>query len=766
MSQNYDFKKLSPIDFEELSRDLLQKELKITFESFTEGKDGGIDCRYSQGTNKIILQCKRFTKDTFSSLKTELKKELLKIKKLKPTRYILVTSFGLTPANKQTILNLFSPYIISISDIYGKNDINNLLGKFEEIEKKHYKLWLSSTSILSHLLNANMHNRAESKLQEIKDKLNLYVMNESYNLAVNILNENNYCVISGVPGIGKTTLADILSFNYIQRGFEFLFISNNISEAWQLLKSDTKQLFYFDDFLGRNFLEEKLQKNEDADIIRFIETIKKNKDKKFILTTREYILNQAKHTYKNLDNGDLELAKCTLDLGNYTKIIKAKIFYNHLFYSNLNFEYINTLLSSKAYHKIIEHKNYNPRLIEYITKKDIEKFVISDEYAEYVIKRFNNPENIWEEAFEKLSKKAQHVLYELAISSDEILLNELKISFEKFHKSMSKEYNLQIALSDFDDAIKELDNNFTKLNMDDDNQSIVSFHNPSIRDFLISLINNNSSIKEMLINNLFYFNQIFYAFKNSNEKDKYGVDKHKINIDNVLENKLALKAIELTNNIKTTSKKITHTSNNKEIMTAITPNITAQLWMLNNRFISIGEIHDYIKKILFNINFKEVFSTSDQDKPSLIALIDKYNIEQKETIIFQLLDYLKENNISYNEDIECLLYCKDTINGFDDYFKTNEEKFIYAIENYVDDIALAIDQHYDGEDVLSTLSTFSEIFDCSINYDYLHEKIAEREYYQDEQFDLWKESSIEQGFDRETEDRFIDSMFETLSDSK
>ena len=137
MSQNYDFKNLSPIDFEELCRDLLQKELCITFESFTEGKDGGIDFRYLDGTNLIILQCKRFTKENFSSLETELKKELSKVKKINPTRYILMTSFGLTPLNEQEILSIFSPYILSTSDIYGKNDINNLLGKFEDIEKKY-----------------------------------------------------------------------------------------------------------------------------------------------------------------------------------------------------------------------------------------------------------------------------------------------------------------------------------------------------------------------------------------------------------------------------------------------------------------------------------------------------------------------------------------------------------------------------------------------------------------------------------------------------
>lgn len=765
MSHNYDFKNISPIDFEELCRDLLQKELNLTFESFTEGKDGGIDFRYSDGTNLIILQCKRFTKDTFSSLETELKKELSKVKALNPTRYILMTSFGLTPPNEQTILNLFSPYILSTSDIYGKNDINNLLGKFGDIEKKHYKLWFSSTLVLSHLLHSGTYNRSTDKLSKIQEKLKIYVINESYNNAIDILNQNNYCVISGVPGIGKTTLADILSFQYIQQEFEFLFITNNISEAWELLKKDTKQLFYFDDFLGSNFLEQKLQKNEDDSLISFIEYVKKDKSKKFILTTREYILNQAKHTYKKLDNGDLELAKCTLDLGSYTKLIKAKIFYNHLFYSDLNFEYINALLKNKTYKTIIEHRNYNPRLIEFITK-NIKQLVSANDYPSFVINKFNNPVSIWEEAFEKLSNSAKCVLYELAISSDEILLDELNQAYNKFYKNMAKEYNFSITPSDFDSAIKELDNNFTKISMDDDRQSIISFHNPSIRDFLITLINLNNPIKEILIDNLIYFNQIFYAFKNKNEKTEYISYNHKVNIDNDLEKKLALKSIELTNDIKTTSIKITYAADNKKVMKSNTPNISAQLWMLHNRFTSSSEIQTFIKKTLESLNLKEVFIASDQDRPSLITLIDKYNIESKETIIFELLDYLKENNIDYNEDIECLLYCKDTILGFDGYYEVNEEDFIDTIENYLDDVVQAIDQHYDGEDIFRILFRFNENFDCNISSNHLHEKVTEREYYQETQFDLWKEQSMEQKINRGTEDRFIDSMFGTLGHDK
>lgn len=51
----YNFKELlSPVDFELLSRDLLQRELSITLESFKEGKDGGVDFKFSTLTNTNI----------------------------------------------------------------------------------------------------------------------------------------------------------------------------------------------------------------------------------------------------------------------------------------------------------------------------------------------------------------------------------------------------------------------------------------------------------------------------------------------------------------------------------------------------------------------------------------------------------------------------------------------------------------------------------------------------------------------------------------
>lgn len=137
---DYDFFNLSPIDFEDLSRDLLQKFLGVYLESFAPGRDSGIDLRYSKdGRNSFIIQCKRY-KD-YSNLKLNLKNETDKVKRLNPYRYILTTSVGLTPANKDEIKKIFRPFIKNTSDIFGKNDVNNLLGKYPEIEKHHFKLW-------------------------------------------------------------------------------------------------------------------------------------------------------------------------------------------------------------------------------------------------------------------------------------------------------------------------------------------------------------------------------------------------------------------------------------------------------------------------------------------------------------------------------------------------------------------------------------------------------------------------------------------------
>lgn len=236
---DYDFLNLSTFDFEKLTRDVLQEHYAIDLESFTIGRDGGIDLRYSKGSNnELIVQCKRYK--NYSSLKLNLKKEYQKVKILNPQKYILSTSVGLTPPNKDEIIKIFNGYIKGPSDIFGKNDLNNLLGKYPEIERKHYKLWLSSINILQKLLHNDIINRSDFEEEKIRKEINIYVQNDSFNDAISILNDHNYVLISGIPGIGKTILARILIYNYLLKDFELVVISSDINEAESLYERGKK----------------------------------------------------------------------------------------------------------------------------------------------------------------------------------------------------------------------------------------------------------------------------------------------------------------------------------------------------------------------------------------------------------------------------------------------------------------------------------------------------------------------------------------------
>ena len=61
------------------------------------------------------------------------------------------------------------------------------------------------------------------------------------------------------------------------------------------------------------------------------------------------------------------IARCVVDLGDYTTLIRGRILYNHLYYSQMSREYVDAIVTSRAYRTIARHANYSPRIVEYMT---------------------------------------------------------------------------------------------------------------------------------------------------------------------------------------------------------------------------------------------------------------------------------------------------------------------------------------------------------------------------------------------------------------
>ncbi|MBN1182045.1 MAG: restriction endonuclease [Bacteroidales bacterium] len=509
----YDFKSLSYYDFELLVRDLLQKEFSLTFETFKSGKDQGIDIRYLPTKDRaIIVQCKHYATSGYSSLLNTLRSEISKVTKLQPARYCIATSVPLSAENKSIISHLFTPYCKSDRDIYGYEDLNNLLSKFPDVERQHYKLWLTSTTLLETIIHSGIYAQTRILLEKIHAKAKLYVQNASFFDATNILNEHNYCIISGIPGIGKTFLAEILLLDHIKRGYEPILVRSHIREAFDVLNASRKQVFYYDDFLGQTGWEEKLQKNEEQSILDFIQYAREHKHVRFILTTREYILHRAKIVYEKLHASDFDNAKCIIQLEKYTRINKAHILINHLHFSEISKNYKACLAQSPLLLKIIDHKNYSPRIVEWMsTFKNIRDCQASD-YPKLFMDTLNDPTKLWSHAFRNhLSPPSRSLMLIMATFSTGIELDDLKDAFESYRYQETKSFGISISSNELIGSIDETEGTFTRCERDS-KDIFVAFHNPSVRDFLEKFISDNLEVLRLLCKSIIYYDQFITLF--------------------------------------------------------------------------------------------------------------------------------------------------------------------------------------------------------------------------------------------------------------
>lgn len=506
----YDFARLSSYDFQELVCDLLQAEWRIRLETFAAGSDSGIDLRglATKGGN-VIVQCKHMLAGQFRSFFSEIRRtELPKVRALSPRRYVLATSRAITPANKKQLRKLLSPYVRKNSDIIGKNDINNLLRRHPRVETNNFKLWLTSTAVLDRVLHNAERCQTEFEVDRVCRKLPLFVQNEAFPRARKLLNDTHIVVISGIPGIGKTTVADMLLYAHLAQGYEPVVIQGGVEDALKLFKKSVKQIFYFDDFLGQTFLHDRpdlLARNHDAALITFMDAVRTSKSSRFIMTTREHILKKALALSERLARSPILDHRCVVELSDYTFSQKARILYNHLYFSDLPVEYKKRILQNDFYLDIIQHEGFNPRLIEWLSGYIRVRQVAAENYQRYVEELLDNPDQIWSHAFnEQISEPARNILFCLATLSDfgEKLI-DLEPAWQTLHRHKAQKYNFSTSPRDFRKALDEIEGSFIKI----DDQA-VDFLNPSIRDFLNNQIRGNKEFVEDLILSAVRFNQL------------------------------------------------------------------------------------------------------------------------------------------------------------------------------------------------------------------------------------------------------------------
>jgi len=620
----YNFHNFDDYDFELLCCDLLNEDQRIntrtkhgleykqvlSFNTFKRGKDKGVDLYFENEGYTVIGQVKLF-RGKFNELYNSLKQkkggrnEYDKVIELRPSKYIFMTSTPLSLSNKEDLKKFFSPFIISTKDIYGKEDLNRLIRQFDRIEKMYVKLYLNNTVVLENILNKATLDRSNFTREQILSKIELFVQTSNFSKALEILDTKNLLIIKGIPGVGKTTLAKILSLYYIKKGYRFIEIFDLDNEIERLIDADDEKcIFYYDDFLGSNSLlisDALRNENRLNSIIRRI-ALKSNKA--LIMTTRTNILNNAQYNSEKLKRVFDLISTFEIDITHLNQNEKKEILYRHIKRNCIEKLFD---INSRLFDEIINHQNYSPRLIEFITdKRNTEKY--STNYRDFAIESHNNPEQIWSYTYNQqidhIDKIYINHLFLFGKSCNIIRFKESFINRLKYEVSVN---NYTITNNEFKKCTTTLDGTFitikSRYNYNDYiNQQEVEFLNPSIADFLFKEIRSNIEAIKGSISSFDDIEILLNRF-NHNRKD--------------------LDKLYSTNQLK-------------------------EILLSNVSFDKLNKIHDKIKYLEIILNYFPLQMIEEQFSNEIINIIDESSLDNYVEDFCDLMFSLRELKIVHS----------------------------------------------------------------------------------------------------------------------
>ncbi|MEV0322080.1 restriction endonuclease [Streptomyces sp. NPDC050658] len=489
-SPDYDFKDLSPYDFEVLIRDLLSVHEGFPFSTYRVGPDGGIDLKARKDGLLHIAQCKHTPDASRARLKSLAAEEREKLSRSESSiqRYIFVTSADITPGVEEELRADFAGCAATV-EVHGRGWLNALLALHPKMERRHFKLWLKSSVAIKEMVAGGVFFRGQSRARRIEQNYFRFVHHEACERADKALESTGVVLLTGSPGAGKTAVAEYLILQWWRRGYRVIVDPRTVDNWWEWLEDDTPTIFFFDDAWGQTRLHDHATSHHDKDFAEFLTSIlEKNvsangfvaRGKVAVVTSRSQVLHDTRR-FSDATSMLLEhMPTSVVAVERLTSEVKSRILFNHVNLAVLDECARRELANGDWWRAVSAHQNYSPRIVELVTAR--RHFTSGHQLVKELHDALDDPQQVWQTSFNTFSPLEQLLLSTLAVSDSQGVRRERLTA--RLH---------DYSPTEFWNAISRLVGTWIERSYVS-GYDVFTLADPSQRDFLIGLIARESLV--------------------------------------------------------------------------------------------------------------------------------------------------------------------------------------------------------------------------------------------------------------------------------
>ena len=293
-------------------------------------------------------------------------------------------------------------------------------------------------SKLDLLLQNPMVARGLDELDHLESDNSLAVTNLVADIASTVLTRG-VCIVSGPPGIGKTTAALMASRELIDRYQEngktppVLAVVSLQDALSSPIRTHLPVIFYYDDFLGPVSLHDSAKNGNISQVLRLIERCRTGRNF-LILTTRSYLIRnyQSIRGYSDLteafglDHEDSIEITCT------SKYLRAQILsaqirgylaeHQDQVDTPEYLEFVQSFLNERGYNQVLKAPIFNPRALSTSLRRERQ---LDQNTSSRILQGLANPQQQYTDGFTTLTEQEKDFLREILIKEESAAPNSI-----------------------------------------------------------------------------------------------------------------------------------------------------------------------------------------------------------------------------------------------------------------------------------------------------------------------------------------------------